>query len=370
MRASTLFALTLAILVGLGVAIAGKRLGLFKGPPAPEPPAKKADVMALVAARNLFAGDLIDTAGVKVRALRPEELDHYQQHKDDYVPAVVAATFLRVADKNIYADQAILKSSLKDMAKPEPLHTRLLPRMRAVNLSLSKDQSAGGLIQLGDWVDVLLTCTIDRKDQGPTTRTACAVPHARVVAKRNSLWPIYAPLPEDKPIHYTVEVNPYRAALLEFARTRGQVSLAPIPSFEQQKLESLRDQALLGATPIAPALFGPTGGSEGDDEEERVTAYLRGELAVTEADLIRIFGVVSPAPPLAPVMIERLSGVGRFDPVTFSQGGTLLDFSRKNGRPAPVPQATRPAAAEVRFSAPKDPNCKDCEAKKRQSGTK
>jgi Flp pilus assembly protein CpaB len=372
MRASTLFALTLAILAGLGVAIAGKRLGLFKGPPPPEPPAKRPEVQALVAGRNLFAGDLIDTASVKVRPLRPEELEHYDRNKDDYVPPVVSAMFLRVADKNIYADQPILKSSLKDLAKPEPLNTRLLTRMRAINLALPKDQSAGGLIQVGDWVDVLLTCTIDRKDQGPTTRAACLIPNARVVAKRNSLWPIYAPLPEDKPIHYTLETNPYRAALLEFSRTRGQLSLAPLPSVEQQKLEAQREKVMLGAPEVTPALFGFASSAEGEDEELRVTAYNRGELAVTEGDLVRIFNITSPPPPLAavpPLTIERLSGIGRYEPALFAPNGTRVET--KASKTATVsPLTGRPPVADIRFSAPRDPNCKECEAMKKMKSSK
>jgi Flp pilus assembly protein CpaB len=368
MRASTLFALTLAILTGLGVAIAGKRLGLFKGPPPPEPPAKKAEVMALVAARNLFAGDMIDMTGVRVRALRLDEMEHYEKNKDDYMPAVVQATFLRVADKNIHADQPVFKSSLKELAKPEALNARLLPRMRALNLSLHKEQSAGGLIQVNDWVDVMLTCTIDRKDQSPTTRAACLIPNARVVAKRNSLWPIYAPLPEDKPINYTLETNPYRAALLEFARTRGQLSLMPLPASEQQKLESQREQILLGAAVVTPALFGMAGSAEGDDEEIRVAAYNRGELAVTEADLSRIFNITSPAPPLAPLSIERLSGISRYEPAVFSPGGTRLEPD-KNSRPATIASPRGPGS-EIRFAAPRDPACKDCEARKRAAGMK
>jgi Flp pilus assembly protein CpaB len=280
---------------------------------------------------------------------------------------VASATFLRLAEKNIYADQPILKEYLKELAKPEPLHTRLLPRMRAINLSLPKEQTAGGLIQLGDWVDVLLTCTIERKDQGPTTRTACIIPHSRVVAKRNSLWPIYAPLPEDKPIQFTLETNPYRAALIEFARTRGQLSMTGLPQAEQQKLEAMREQILQhGDSETSPVLFGTPTSVELDEEETRVLAYSRGELAITEGDLTRIFNVTSPAPPLAPVTIERMQGIMRSETAYFSPGGTRLDPKSVTGGTKVAATPTR-ATADVRFSAPKDPNCKDCEAKRKKS---
>ena len=73
MRASTLFALTIAVLIGLGVAIAARMSGYFNTTKTVETPAKKQEVQVLVAARNLFAGDLIDSGTVRVRALRPEE---------------------------------------------------------------------------------------------------------------------------------------------------------------------------------------------------------------------------------------------------------------------------------------------------------
>src|SRR5882724_6709370 len=101
MRASTLFSLTVAILVGLGVAIAAKMMGYFNPPTAPDRAAeKKPEIQLLVAGHNLFAGDLIDPSFVRVRALKAEEQEHYIKHKDDYLPAVREAVYLRVAQKN------------------------------------------------------------------------------------------------------------------------------------------------------------------------------------------------------------------------------------------------------------------------------
>src|SRR5437868_2804146 len=89
MRASTLFALTLSVLVGLGVAIAAKMAGFFTPPPAPvvEAPKKAKEITVLAAGRNIFAGDLIDPAVTKTRVLRPEEMESYEKNKDSYLPA-------------------------------------------------------------------------------------------------------------------------------------------------------------------------------------------------------------------------------------------------------------------------------------------
>src|SRR5205085_381391 len=130
--------------------------------------------------------------------------EHYNKHKDDYLPAVREAVYLRIAQKNIATDQPILKVDLKELGKPEAIEAKLLPGMRAINFAVTKDHSAGGLILPGAWVDVLFTSHIEGPS-GATTRTATLVPRVRVVAKRNTIWPVFAPLPEDKPVHFTLE---------------------------------------------------------------------------------------------------------------------------------------------------------------------
>src|SRR5262245_33772912 len=140
MRASTLFALTFAVLLGLGVAVAARMSGVFNRAPEAAAP-KKQEVQVLVAAKNLFAGDTIDAGGVRIRVLKAEEVDHYQAHKDDYLPAVATAAVLRIAKSDIIADQPILKQQLEDMTKPLSLSNRLAPTMRAITLSVPRDQS-------------------------------------------------------------------------------------------------------------------------------------------------------------------------------------------------------------------------------------
>src|SRR4051812_19370075 len=113
MRASTLFALTVAVLLGLGVAVAVKMSGYFAKPPE-APAVAKVDVPVLVAGRNLFAGDVIDPTGVGPRAMRPDELKEYEKNKDIYLPPLAAAAALRVASKNIEADKPIRRDMLQE----------------------------------------------------------------------------------------------------------------------------------------------------------------------------------------------------------------------------------------------------------------
>jgi Flp pilus assembly protein CpaB len=368
MRASTLFALTVAVLVGLGVAVAARMSGYFSPPQkaAPEPVAKKPEILVLVASRNLFAGDLVNSSDVRVRPLKTEEAEHYQQYKEQYVPPVLAATSLRVTSKNIEADQPILRGSLKDMVKPEALNARMLPRMRATSLSLSKERSAGGLIQIGEWVDVLFTTKIERPGFS-TVRTACVVPHVRVIAKRNTLWPVFAPLPDDKPVQYTLELNPYRAALLDYCLNKGQLTLAPLPASEQKKLEAQRTAQLEQLDDASLVSFAPDSHPESEDESARVDAFNRGELVVSEGDLIRIFDVKQPStppPPLAVIQVERLSGLQRFESAMFNADGSPIPSSRASaGRPRQGPQLHNHDG--LQFS---EPYCPTCAEKKKAKG--
>jgi Flp pilus assembly protein CpaB len=356
MRASTLFALTAAVVIGLSVATVAKYAGYFGTPPV----ASKQEIQVLVAARNLFAGDTIDASGVKTRALRPDEIEGWQKAKELYLPPVVQAAALRIAQKNIYADQPILKSDLKDMIKPDPLNMRLVPNMRAINVSVPKERSAGGLIQIGEWVDVIFTSEVEN-DRSRAVRTACIAPKVRVISKRNTLWPIFAPLPENKPVDFTLEVNSYRAALIELARTKGDLTLAPLASSEQRVLEVQRDRLLQNPPANPQAHFLDPDSQDAKDEEGRVAAFNRGEVAVSEADLVRVFGLTTLPPPLATVSVERVIGASRVSPVVFSASGVLLSDGSKGMLPVPSadPQPGGPALAAPTFQF-RTPDCPTC----------
>ena len=171
MRASTLFAITVAVLLGLGAAVAAKAMGLFNRPPPAAPP--KEEIQVLVPTHNLFEGFTIQAADVKTRPLRADEMSYYKDHKDDYLPPVPQAAVFRVARKNVEAETPLMKQDLHDLALAEPINQRLLPNMRALNVAVNKDFCAGGLIQVGDWVDVHLTSTVaTADDESKATHTA------------------------------------------------------------------------------------------------------------------------------------------------------------------------------------------------------
>jgi len=322
MRASTLFALTLALLIGLSVAVGVRWMGAGVKPPEEK---KKKETQVLVAARNLFPGDVIETSWVTTRAMKPEEETHYEANKALYLPATVNAVSLRVARKTIEADVPILRDDLKELVKPEPLSVRLLPNMRALNVSIPKEHSAGGLIQVGEWVDVLMTSTITSPAGQDITRTAAIAHRCRVIAKRNALWNIFAALPEDKPVQFTLEVNPYRAALIEYCKPNATLALAPLSISEQRVLEEKRTKLL--SVPVAqlqPVLFQEPRLGDYDQEESRVEAINRGEYTVGNSDLVRIFDLKTPPPPTAEIKVEHFSGLERSRTTQYGSDGVLL----------------------------------------------
>ncbi|MGL4552121.1 MAG: Flp pilus assembly protein CpaB, partial [Gemmataceae bacterium] len=354
MRASTMFAMTLALLSGLGAVVAARYAGWLGKPEAP----KEKEITVLAAARNLFPGDLIDASYVKTRALKPEERAEYEKDKASYLPAVPAAASMRVASKPIEADAVMRRQDLQEMVKPDALNLRLLPNMRAVNISVQKENSAGGLIQEGEWVDVYLTTVITAGDK-ESTRTAPIATSLRVIAKRNALWRVLAPLPDGKPVNFTVEANPYRAALLEYGKAKGTLTLAPLSASEQKTLEERRTRLLAGVdAKMMPVAFGQVAQDELTAEEARVDAFTRGSAPVGTADLVRIFDISTPPPPRDAVTIERFNGLARASALKFSADGEFLGVEE----PRRGQSTGRGQAAETslfQFNTPGS-NCKTC----------
>lgn len=352
MRASTLFALTAAVLIGLGIAVSLKFAGYFN--PRVADAARPSQEQVLVAARNVFAGDMIDASAIRVRNMKPAESVAYKKDPEHFLPAVPAAAVLRVAKQNIEADKPIKYEQLTEFVKPVPLNERLLPDHRAVDIVLPKERSAGGLIQVGEWVDVYMTSIIQGGEGGGSTRTAAIAPRVRIIAKRDTLWPVFAPLPKDKPVEYTLEINSYRAALIEFARSKGTLSMSPLPQIDQKKLEAERNEKLA-------RLKNGDGIVESAPEAQEATEELStmqggdagGDHVISDQALVKLFELKTTPPPPPPALtaVERFSGVHKVGEARFTlegkpyDGGGYGDYGdlggrRNNGNYPPYPYSS------------------------------
>jgi Flp pilus assembly protein CpaB len=315
MKASSLFTLTIAILLGLAAVVGAKYTGLFDRQPPPQ--AKETPVPhILVAKQNLFEGLTVASGQVRVRPLRPYELAHYQNNLEKYMPPLQTAAHMRILNRNVEADQPLLKEYFQDQTMPESISSRLDPNMRAVNVAVPKARSAGGLLRLGEHVDVYLTsniCTGPNCDN-PLTQTACIARNCKIIVKRNNLWTVLTTDPDNKPLNFTLQANPYRAALIEFAQTKGNLALQPTPA--NTKATSLA--AKTGS-------FSDPDSEEYRDEDRRVAGVVNGELTVSDLDLERIFNLKPmPAPALAPppIMITRYSGLVKQGTTVFNADGS------------------------------------------------
>jgi Flp pilus assembly protein CpaB len=390
MRASFLLVLTLAVLVGLAVAVGVRYSGLLNQPapqtvvpqaePKPEPkPAPPPPIRVLATIRNIFAGDTIEISDIRSRVLKEEEKKDYEANKADYLPPNEAIALYRTPTRNLEADTPLKKADLLEMAKPEALHARLTPGTRAMGVSIPKAQSAGGLIQVGDWVDVYVTTDVSRTDSTvKTPHTGLVAKAAQVVAKRDTLHKIYSGLPSDS-VQFTLAANPYRTALIEYARTLGTLSLVPVSAEEKKKLDGLRDAAMKDPTKAIAVTVGNPESAEGKEELDRVKDYEAGSLGIGGADMMRILALKpipvpppppapmipppqpappAPTPPPPPTTIEVFSGTTKQPSAVFPAKVPPQPAPQPAPPPTPiiiVQQPAPPKPAEYVFSKPAAP---------------
>lgn len=385
MRASFFLVLAVALLVGLGVAVAVKSLGLLTphvveappqtlapAPPAPPPPAPRPLVLA--AARNLYASDTIRPGDVLLRTARPEEVAELEKNKPEYVQPVLEAVYFRFAGKDIEADTPIKKAYLKEMTKPEALHARLAPGTRAVNVGSSKANSAGGLIQVTDWVDVYLTTDVGRTDEPglKAAQTGLIARHVQVIAKRDSLWSGLAPYANETTIQYTLAANPFRAALLDYAKTVGFVTLVPVSEKEKKQLDDKKSAALADEVKASGLALSGLSASAAEEEKKRITEYEGGGLALGGDDIAKALHlkpipspVFEPEPaPVPPLTVEVFSG-------TRKEGNAVFEQPQPPARPKkPAPTPQQLVQGRYVFSMPALPGSGNVAGKDNPGGTK
>jgi Flp pilus assembly protein CpaB len=322
MRASTLFAITLSVLLGLGAVAGARYAGLFdKKEPPPPPPDKAPIVKVLVAGGNLYQGIAVTADQVMVKDFRLTGKDEADWRADankfqsKFVPATPGAISYRIPKRNITADTPLLEN---DFEKPElapSITERLEPGTSPVNVAISKGRSVGGTIRLNEYVDVWLTTRLtigSGKDARETSVSACIAKDCKVVMKRNVIWPMFGIDPDDKPVNFTLQTNPYRAALIEHAMGRGELTLRPVPAPATKATNSFVNMS----------------SPEYADEDTRVDLIKRNMYTMSDADLMRIFNIRVPAPPPPapppppPLQTRVIHGTGGVGTMLYNPDGT------------------------------------------------
>jgi len=285
MRASTLFAVILSLLIGLGAAAGARYAGLFDRKEEPAPvviETKRQITNVLVAAVNLYPGIHVTSNQVVVRELRADEVAFYEANKSKLLPAVPSAAHLRMPKKNVLADTILTTDLLEDASIPSPYTTTLPADYRAVNVAVSKQNSGGGVLRVGEIVDVLLTSQVSVMGKGTELKTATIARGCKIIMKRDNIFTVLRNDPTDRPLEFTLQANTYRASLIEFCKYKGTISLQPAPG-PGMMMTSMEDQV-------------------------KITEMNQGNYAIGDKDLVPIFNITPNNPGTPPDQTRILMG--------------------------------------------------------------
>jgi len=301
MRASTLLGLAIALFLGVAAVVGIRMSGILDRTTPPEkvePP-----FLVLVAKQNMFPDIMATTQDVGVRPATAAEIVELRSRNltDKLMPPYPAAANLRIAARSIGVDEILFKDHFQEQAIPEGLSARVDKGMRVVNLVLPPDRASGGLLRVGEYVDVLLTTSICADPKCTVSRTATAplAQNLKVVLKRNIFFTVLQGVPENKPVSFHLQASPYKAGLIEFAKTKGLLSLIP--------------SAAGGPVKLSPA--------QAKVEEARSAAFLSGEATINDQDLERIFNLRPLQAPEPPLMVEHYNGLKYSGTSTFHRNG-------------------------------------------------
>jgi len=154
------------------------------------------------------------------------------------------------SDTVLVADDVILPNA------PGFLAATLKPEMRAVSVAVDDVSGNAGLIQPGDYVDLLLTQQMDRKTDSPdlAVSSETVVEHVRVLASGSDISRPKSGAPDhiERVRTVTLEVTPHMGEVVAVAARLGSLSLA------------LRSFATVSRDPYALA-SGPSAASASDD---------------------------------------------------------------------------------------------------------
>ncbi len=305
-NASTVFAITLAIIAGLIVAWVFKTVFLAPKPKtvAAAPPTYRVTVMALNAAENTR----IQPIQVKRVTVTEEKYKEYKAREKDRGEMLTGNQPVnRVVRTPLLAEEPIYTNDLLPLHYPEPVSKLLEPGKVA---SIVEVPSRNTMVQVNDRVDLLCTITNTNPQLGPVeTRTAVMAKNVKVVARFNTTRDApTAPTGRTRP--YTLEVTPYRYGLIELAKAIGGVFAL--------RIHDRAETGSASATTVASA----------EEEEDPVKDV------VSTEDLAKLFGF---SQPLAPKYfeVESFNGVqqvpGRHIYQQPGQGGATTPALPKPG---------------------------------------
>jgi Flp pilus assembly protein CpaB len=276
--ASTVFAIALAIVAGLIFAWLFKMVLLDKKPtPAP----KDDSVEVTVAAANIYQN--WEVKPIQVKKVKKSSQEFEKLKKSGRTLLVGNQPVGRVTKHMIRSEEPFFEDDLYELNYPEPVAKFIRPGYRAVILTVPAKEA---MVQVGDYVDVYATLSHDQLGPGGNG-TAEVAKAAKVVARFGTTRPFaQPPKGPDAPREYTLEVTPYRYALLELAKSKGAVfSLGVAPTVYE------------GDNPVAPV------GNDPADPKEQQADRVNGD------DLAALFGIQPSPDRPGPWVVEKYVGI-------------------------------------------------------------
>ena len=277
-NASTVFAIALAILAGLIFTWLVKNVLLT---PKSTPKPVDETEMVTVAASNIR--DQWEIKPNQVKQIKMPKAQFLALSKSNAGRTILKGQqpVGRMTKKPINAEELIYDDDLMPFTYPEPF--TLKKRMRACIITVGAKDA---MIRTGDYVDVY--CTLNTGEVlgtgGIANTTAEIARGCKVVARFGTTAKNAQPRDPNAPREYTLEVTPYRFALIELAKKDGA------------------QFALTNAPPIVEG--DQVQRPDGNDPEKEPRADL-----VTHEDLEYLFGVARPKEGPGPWDVQKVVGI-------------------------------------------------------------
>ncbi len=287
-----LFLLLGALVFAIGTALAARTLLSGAGAPQADASQTPKGPKVLVAQRALPVGTIITADSIAFQ-LWPKEMVQDAYFIDG--EADMNKLLGTVVRYPITAGQPVTQGALVAPGDRGFLAAALGPGMRAVTIPVSAKTGVGGFVFPGDHVDLMLTQTVNARDDGmPLKATETILRNVRVLATDQSTE---TTVEEGKTVvrafrTVTLEVTPKIAEKISVAQTIGTLSLS---------LRSLADnQGELDQAIASGAIKVPAGASK-DQEEKLLSDAMnrpvdKGATFVTGGDVSRFQRRTAPRP--------------------------------------------------------------------------
>jgi Flp pilus assembly protein CpaB len=279
------FAITLAIIAGLIFAWVFKKVLLDKGP---KPAATVEPTYRLtVAATNIYDGQPVKQIQLKKITVTKKQWDEAKEEEKRHGKSSLLEgnqAVGRVAKEALKAEKPMYEDQLEPFKYPVAVPSLVEVGKRAVIVPVATENA---MVQVGDHVDVV--CTMSNAAFGKGRNASAVMARdAKCVARFNSTRTGVEPPRRGKTRTFTLEVTPYRYALIELAKSMGAQF-------------SLSSRGSKGEQSSSPGAVTPVGGSPAPSQDPDVDR-------VTSQDLAKLFGITDPVPERV-FVIDRYNGL-------------------------------------------------------------